>query len=77
MKDKKQYNGFSQQEARLRGRAVEHPETYGWVQSILEIAHNKNGPLKTADDVEEPLIEEMRRLGGPPSTIGPSKPKSE
>jgi hypothetical protein len=33
------------------------------VQSILEIAHHKDGPLKTADEVEELLIEEMRRLG--------------
>ena len=33
------------------------------VQRILEIARNAEGPLKTADEVEEMLIEEMRRLG--------------
>src|SRR6266436_475905 len=33
------------------------------VQSILEIARKAEGPLKTADEVEELLIEEMRRLG--------------
>jgi len=33
------------------------------VQSILEIARNE-GALKTADEVEELLVEEMRRLGG-------------
>jgi hypothetical protein len=29
----------------------------------LEIAHHEEGPLKTADEVEELLIAEMRRLG--------------
>jgi hypothetical protein len=33
------------------------------VQSILEIVGNTEGPLKTADEVEELLIQEMRRLG--------------
>ena len=42
----------------------EHPEIMVRVQSILEIAHHQEGPLKTADQVEERLIEEMRRLGG-------------
>ena len=65
MKDKKSSkHQFSQQEARLMEELRQHPEIMARVQSILEIAHNKNGPLKTADDVEELLIEEMRRLGG-------------
>jgi hypothetical protein len=65
MKDKKSSkNQFSQQEARLMEELRQHPEIMARVQSILEIAHNKNGPLKTADEVEELLIEEMRRLGG-------------
>jgi hypothetical protein len=33
------------------------------VQSILDITRNE-GDLKTADEVEELLVEEMRRLGG-------------
>jgi len=33
------------------------------VQSILELARSEAGPLKTADEVEGLLIEEMRRLG--------------
>jgi hypothetical protein len=33
------------------------------VQKILEIAQSSEGPLKTADEVEELLVEEMRRLG--------------
>ena len=32
-------------------------------QSILEIARQAEGPLKTADEVEELVIQEMRRLG--------------
>jgi hypothetical protein len=65
MKDKKSSESqFSQQEARLMEQLRQHPEIMARVQSILEIAHNQNGPLKTADEVEELLIEEMRRLGG-------------
>jgi AmiR/NasT family two-component response regulator len=32
-------------------------------QSILDITGNADGPLKTADEVEELLIQEMRRVG--------------
>ena len=37
-------------------------------QSILEISVNADGPIKTADEVEALLIEEMRRLGN--TTMG-------
>lgn len=40
-----------------------HPEMMERVQSILEIASNESGPLKSADEVEALGIEEMRRLG--------------
>ncbi len=40
-----------------------HPEMMERMQSILKIARNEDGPLKTADEVEALLIEEMRRLG--------------
>ena len=43
----------------LRG----HPEMMIRFQSILEIARQAEGPLKTADEVEELVIQEMRRLG--------------
>ena len=33
------------------------------LQSILELTRNAEGPLKTADEVEGQLIEELRRLG--------------
>jgi hypothetical protein len=54
---------FSQQEARLIEQLRQHPEMMARVQSILEIASNTEGPLKTADEVEELLIQEMRQLG--------------
>jgi hypothetical protein len=41
----------------------EHPEVFERVQTILEITRNSDGSLKTADEVENLLIEEMRRLG--------------
>jgi hypothetical protein len=54
---------FTQQETQLIKHLREHPEMMVRVQSILEIARNAAGPLKTADEVEALLIEEMRRLG--------------
>ena len=51
------------QEAKLIEGLRRHPEMMERVQSILEIASNENGPLKSADEVEARLIEEMRRLG--------------
>jgi hypothetical protein len=51
------------QEAKLLEGLRRHPEMMERVQSILEIASNESGPLKSADEVEAMLIEEMRRLG--------------
>jgi hypothetical protein len=54
---------LSQSEAQLLDRLRQHPEMMERVQSILELAYNTEGPLKSADQVEELLIQEMRRLG--------------
>lgn len=54
---------FTQSETELIKQLREHPEMMVRVQSILEIVRNAEGPLKTADEVEELLIQEMRRLG--------------
>jgi hypothetical protein len=62
-KKKSSQNKFSQQEAHLMEQLRQHPEIMDRVQSILEIAGQGDGPLKTADEVEELLIVEMRRLG--------------
>jgi hypothetical protein len=44
-------------------RLRQHPELMERFQSILEISANADGPVKSADEVEGLLIEEMRRLG--------------
>lgn len=55
--------GLSQQEIELIERLRKHPLILARVQSILEIAVNQEGPLKSADEVEELLVQEMRQLG--------------
>jgi hypothetical protein len=54
---------LSPQEVKLIEQLRAHPELLERFQSIVEIACNEGGPLKTADEVEELLIQEMRRLG--------------
>lgn len=54
---------FTRSESERVEQLRKHPEMMVRVQSILEIASNAEGPLKTADEVEELVIEEMRRLG--------------
>jgi hypothetical protein len=51
------------QEMHLIEQLRQHPELRERVQSILEIVRNEEGPLKTADEVEELLVQELRRLG--------------
>ena len=62
-KTKSSQHEFSQQETQLIEQFRQHPEMMERVQSILAIARNAEGPLKTADEVEELLIQEMRQLG--------------
>lgn len=54
---------MSQSEAHLIEQLRHHPEMMARIQSIIDIAYDEAGPLKTADQVEELLIQEMRRLG--------------
>jgi hypothetical protein len=54
---------LSQSELSLIRRLRKQPKMMERVQRILEIAHSSEGPLKTADEMEELLLEEMRRLG--------------
>ena len=54
---------LTQEETRLIEQLRQHPEIMDRVQSIMAIARNAEGPLKTADEVEELVIQEMRRLG--------------
>jgi len=62
-KKKTVHNPLTTQEIQLVEQLRQHPELMGRFQSILDITHNAEGPLKTADEVEELLIQEMRRLG--------------
>ena len=62
-KQKADAPGLTQPKIRLIGQLRAHPQMMVRVQRLLEIAQNAEGPLKTADEVEELLIEEMRRLG--------------
>lgn len=62
-KQKTDTKQLSAQEARLIEQLRRHPQMMERMQSILEIAGNEEGPLKSADEVEEMLIEEMRKLG--------------
>ncbi len=54
---------FSQSEVQLIEQLRQHPEMMARVQSILELTRNASGPLKSADEVEGLLIQEMRQLG--------------
>ena len=54
---------FSQPEVQLIEQLRQQPEMMERLQSILELTRSADGPLKTADEVEELLIQEMRRLG--------------
>ena len=51
------------QETQLIQRLRQHPEMLDRVQSIVELAHATDGPLKSADEVEELLIQKLRQLG--------------
>lgn len=56
-------SGLSQKEIDLIDQLRRQPKIMERVQQILELANASDGPLKTADQIEELLIEEMRRLG--------------
>ena len=56
-------NRFKQAEIQLLQRLRNHPELLERLQDILQIADNSDQPLRTADEVEALLIEEVRQLG--------------
>jgi len=51
------------QETQLIERLRQQPEMAARMQSIFDLAHAADGPLKSADEVEEFLIRELRELG--------------
>lgn len=54
---------LTEAELQLLQQLRQHPELMERFQTILEITANVDGPLKSADEVEDLLIQEMRRLG--------------
>lgn len=62
MKPKKP-ESLTAQEEHLIQQLRQNPRMMERVQTILNLADNADGPLKTADEIEEILVEEMRRLG--------------
>jgi len=64
MKDKHpRQEQLSTEEQRLIQQLRQRPELMERFKHIMEIAADTEGPIKTADEVEALLIEEMRRLG--------------
>lgn len=51
------------QETQLIRQLRQQPEMAARVQVILDLAHAADGPLKTADEIEALLIQELRQLG--------------
>jgi hypothetical protein len=51
------------QEIRFMQQLRQHPEMLARMQNILELTRADDGPLPTADEVEELLIQELRQLG--------------
>lgn len=60
---KRDLQNLSQSELKLIQRLRKQPKMMERIQRILEISNSSEGPLKTADEIEELLLEEMRRLG--------------
>jgi len=50
-------------ELRFLERLRQQPELLARFESILELTRNAHGPVQTADQVEELLIQELRQLG--------------
>jgi hypothetical protein len=51
------------QETRLLQQLRQQPLMLARVQGILDLAHAADGPLRTADELEALLIQELRQLG--------------
>jgi hypothetical protein len=60
---KREQMGLNEEEVGMIKKLRQQPKIMERVQKILEITGSEEGPLKTADQVEDLLIEEMRRLG--------------
>jgi 2-iminoacetate synthase ThiH len=48
---------------KLMEQLREQPELMERFQTILQISSSTDGPIRSADEIENLLVEEMRRLG--------------
>ena len=63
MKDKHGEHTDASREKRLLEKLRSRPELLERFEAILELTQSEDGPLRTADEVEELLVEEVRGLG--------------
>lgn len=63
MRAKKRDSTPTDKELQLLEQLRKHPDLRERFESILNLANAEDGPLKTADEVEELLIEQVRKLG--------------
>jgi hypothetical protein len=60
---KKMAQSLTSNEEQLVKRLRRNPELMARIESIVDLAENAEGPLKTADEMEKALVDEIRRLG--------------
>lgn len=63
LKKKSESKPLTDEEQQLIEQLREQPELLARFKSILSVTRNEGTALKTADEVEGLLVEEMRRLG--------------
>ena len=54
---------LSASEVQLLTQLRQQPELMTQLESLVELTGNSPGPLKSADEVEELLVEKLRQLG--------------
>lgn len=59
----KKKTSLNEKEIRLVEKLRQRPALLERFEAILELSESEEGPVKTADEVEALLIEEVRRLG--------------
>ncbi|HOW80888.1 MAG TPA: hypothetical protein PK406_15710 [Verrucomicrobiota bacterium] len=63
MKQRSSSPKLTAQETQLIQQLRQQPQMLVRLQSILDLTHATDGPLKTADEIEALLIHELRQLG--------------
>lgn len=63
MKQRISSPALTAQETRFIQQLRRQPQMLARLQGILDLAHAAEGPLKTADEIESLLIQELRQLG--------------